>query len=87
MAAKLDERDLAVALSDVLDRVRRGERFIVERDGAQLAILSPPIEPLPTGRGLADKLGGLMLPGEGFSDEIETARSRLIPVEVPASPD
>jgi antitoxin (DNA-binding transcriptional repressor) of toxin-antitoxin stability system len=47
MVAKLDARDLAAALSDVLDRRRRGERFIVERDGTQVALLFPLIDSHP----------------------------------------
>jgi antitoxin (DNA-binding transcriptional repressor) of toxin-antitoxin stability system len=86
METSLNEHELAAALPDVLDRVRRGERFVVERDGTWLAILEPPDRPMATGitgRALAARIGKLRMPGNGFADDIESARSALIPARVP----
>jgi antitoxin (DNA-binding transcriptional repressor) of toxin-antitoxin stability system len=86
MDTKLTERELAAALSDVLDRVRRGERFVVERDGTPLATLVPPAQPVAvgiSGRDLVARLGKLRVPDDGFVDEIERARSELPPLRSP----
>jgi antitoxin (DNA-binding transcriptional repressor) of toxin-antitoxin stability system len=83
METKLSERQLALKLSEVLNRVRDGEQFIVERDGERLAVLSPPVpEPVLviTGRELAARIGHLKMPSDGFADDIEAARARLLPI-------
>jgi antitoxin (DNA-binding transcriptional repressor) of toxin-antitoxin stability system len=89
MATRLTERDLAEALPDVLDRVRRGERFVIEQGGEQIAVLSPLAEPTPavTGQELLDRIGGLRMPGDGFADDIETARAAVLPAPGSRWPD
>ena len=42
MDATLTVRDLETGLAEVLDRVRGGERFVIERDGEVIATLAPP---------------------------------------------
>jgi antitoxin (DNA-binding transcriptional repressor) of toxin-antitoxin stability system len=34
--------DLATSLTEVLERVRGGERFVIERDGEVIATIAPP---------------------------------------------
>ena len=90
MESSLDERDLAAQLGSVLDRVRDGERIVVERDGVRLAILVPAAPRAPvgiTGRELAERIGDLPMPGDGFADDIESARRRLRHPSPPAWPD
>lgn len=85
MDTKLSERDFARALSEVLNRVRDGERFVVERDGERLAILTPPAAGPAlgiSGSELVARIGDLKMPGDGFADDIEAARARLRPASV-----
>lgn len=89
METTLSERELVKSLSDVLARVRAGERFVVERDGEKLAVLSPP-QPEPpgiTGQELSERIGHLYMPGDGFADDVEKARAGLVPAAVPPWPD
>lgn len=86
METKLTESELETDLRDVLDQVRGGARVVVERDGAAIAMIVPPAsEPRRgvTGRELAARLRGIRMPGDGFGDDIESARAALLPV-VPA---
>jgi len=90
METTLNEHDLAAALSRVLNRVRDGERFLVERNGQLLAVLSPPMaEPTLgiTGEDLLARIGDRRMPGDGFADDIEAARTGLLPTARPAWPD
>jgi antitoxin (DNA-binding transcriptional repressor) of toxin-antitoxin stability system len=41
MDATLSVKDLETSLTEVLDRVRGGERFVIERDGEVIATLTP----------------------------------------------
>ncbi|HEU0113481.1 MAG TPA: hypothetical protein VFQ80_02330 [Thermomicrobiales bacterium] len=89
MDTKLTEREFAATLSDVLDRVRRGERFVVVRDETPLAVLVPPAQPPAlgvTGRDLVARIGKLRVPDDGFVDEIERARLELPPLRAPQWP-
>lgn len=86
METMLSERDLEEALTTVLERAHHGERFVVERDGVRLAVISPPIsEPKPgiLGSDLVARIGDLHMPGDGFADDITAARTNLIPASVP----
>lgn len=89
MSVTLTERDLKKTLSDVLDRVQRGERFVIEREGEQIAVLSPPDDQPPalTGQELLDRIGGLRMPGDGFADDIEAARAAVSPAPGSRWPD
>lgn len=82
METMLSELDLVRMLPDVLDRVTKGERFAIERNGVRLAVLSPPtpeLTPGITGEDLIARIGHLRIPGDGFADDIEAARSTLLP--------
>ena len=90
METKLSERDLASALPEVPNRVRCGERFVIERDGLQIAVLTPPpLEPMNGIKGLdlTNRLGDLRMPGDGYADDIEAARAALLPAATPQWPD
>jgi tRNA(fMet)-specific endonuclease VapC len=89
METKLSERQLALKLSEVLNRVRDGEQFIVERDGERLAVLSPPVpEPVLgiTGRELAARIGHLKMPSEGstraLASHLTSLMARIIDANV-----
>ncbi len=90
MTTKLSEPDFALALSAILDRVQRGERIVVERDGQPLAVLTPPGRAASAGtpgRKIFERLGALRMPGDGFADDIAAARANVLPVAGPAWPD
>jgi antitoxin (DNA-binding transcriptional repressor) of toxin-antitoxin stability system len=90
METKLNESELETDLRDVLDQVRGGARVVVERDGTAIAMIVPPPAEVPrgiTGRELAARLGDLRMPGDGFADDIESARAALLPAAPPARPD
>ena len=42
VAERLTLADLAAGLTEVLERVSHGERFMIERDGEVIATLTPP---------------------------------------------
>ena len=76
MEGTLTVADLVTSLSDILDRVRSGERFLIERDGEVVATIAPPNRPPGiTGRDLAARLGDLMPPGDGFGDDLEAIQA------------
>ena len=88
MTTTVDEADLVATLADVLERVRGGERFEIERDGRVVAVLVPPTAKSgPTGREIAARIGHLSMPGDGFADDIESARAALLPARIPEWPD
>jgi antitoxin (DNA-binding transcriptional repressor) of toxin-antitoxin stability system len=72
MDPKLSAQDLADNLSEILDRVRGGERFAIECDGQVVAVLAPPTpHPEVTGRELADALRGIPRPDDAFADDLD----------------
>ncbi len=90
MEITLSEDDLAAALSRVLDRVHDGERFVVERDGQRLAVLTPPASERIrgiTGAELMARIGDLQMPNDGFADDIEAARTGLLSAAARPWPD
>ena len=74
---KITATDLARNLSEVLNRVRyRGERFLIERNGEPVAALYPAgATPGIALAELADRLGDLRSPGEGFADDLEALQT------------
>ncbi len=89
MATTLNERDFGRALSEIIERVRDGERFVIERDGEKLAVLSPPPSEPPgiTGQELTERIGHLFMPGDGFADDVEAGRASLVPARIPPWPE
>lgn len=72
METRLTVQELAKALSNVLERVREGESFRIERNGETLAYLVPGrVAPGVTLREAIAKVGDLKMPGEGFADDLE----------------
>ena len=88
MERTLTVADLAKSLTAVLDRVRGGERFLIECDGEAIATIAPP-SPKPgiTGRELAARLGDLMPPGDGFADDLEAIQAAQPRASAPEWPD
>jgi len=89
MESTVTEAQLALTLTEVLDRVRDGERFVVERDGKHVAVLSPPAPDSEVGilgSELVAIIGDLRVPGDGLADDIESAPDNLLPVSVPRWP-
>ena len=89
MDVKITSTDLARSLSDVLNRVRyRGETFMIVRNGEVIASLGPKAPALGTSlSSITDALSELMLPGEGFADELEATQCSQSIVDVPAWPN
>jgi antitoxin (DNA-binding transcriptional repressor) of toxin-antitoxin stability system len=80
--------DLATSLTEVLERVRGGERFVIERDGEVIAEIVPLGEkPSITFRELAAKLSRLPPLDEEFGVDVEAARKLLLPAKAPEWPD
>ena len=81
--------DLARSLSDILNRVRyKGETFVIQRKGEPIATLTP-IAPMPgvTLGELAEALGRLTMPGEGFADDLEAIQASQPKLEAPQWPN
>ena len=85
MESKITATNLAKSLSDILNRIQyRGERFIIERNGEPIATLAPTSAPSRlTLRELADQLGDLCLPGDGFAEDLEGIQSSQPQAGVP----
>jgi antitoxin (DNA-binding transcriptional repressor) of toxin-antitoxin stability system len=86
MASTITVADLARSLAEVLSRVHdRGEHFIIERDGEQLATLAPVSATSSiTLREVVARVGDLALPGEGFAEDLEAVQAAQPPVGQPA---
>ncbi len=76
MGATLTVDELERGLEEVLDRVRSGERFVVERAGEPVASIGPPTPtPSVTLRDVIDRVGDLEMPGDGFADDLEEVQA------------
>jgi len=85
VTARLTDADLARDLADVLSRVARGERFVVERAGTPIAEIVPTTRPpLPTMREVIAAIGHLTPAGEGFADDLEAVQAAQALAEPPA---
>jgi prevent-host-death family protein len=78
--------ELSRNLSDILNRVRyRGERFVILRNGEEIAVLEPHKEASAATMGdlvqIIEKHGPL---DDEFMSDIEAARAALLPEEPPA---
>ncbi len=88
MATRITSTELDRGLADILNRVAyRGETFIIERGGRELARLEPVGPKLGvTFEEIAERLRGLKIP-EGFGDDLEAIRAEEPRLEVPEWPD
>ena len=88
MTSTVDEAALADALATILERVRRGERVEIAREGRVFAGLTPAAGPVGiTGRELAARLGDLVPPGDGFGDDLEAIHAAQGRAMAPEWPD
>ena len=63
METSITEAELAARLPEIVDRVRRGEQFVVVRDGEAVAVLGPLHPKFSTAvLGVADRLRGIARP-------------------------
>ncbi len=85
METQITATDLAKGLSDILNRVRyRGESFVVERNGEQVAVLAPAGPTCGiTLREVARRLGDSPLPGDGFAEDLEAVQASQPRAEEP----
>jgi antitoxin (DNA-binding transcriptional repressor) of toxin-antitoxin stability system len=88
MATRITSTELDRALADILNRVAyRGESFIIERGGRELARLEPVGPKLGvTFEEIAERLRGMGIP-EGLADDLEAVRAEEPPLETPEWPD
>lgn len=89
MTNRITTVDLIDRLPDILARVHEGgERFVVEREGAALAVIQPATAlDGPTLHQLADLLAGVPWPDPEYFDELEAIHAEMNgPVEPPAWP-
>ncbi len=88
MATRITSTELDRGLADILNRVAyRGESFIIERGGRELARLEPVGPKLGvTFEEIAERLRGLEIP-EGFADDLEAVRAEEPRLELPEWPD
>lgn len=88
MVTKVSVTELATALTDTRERVRRGERVAVERDGLVVAVIVPP-DPAPTitWRVLAEALRDVPPLDDEFADDLAAIRAAQQPARVPEWPN
>lgn len=66
METSITEVELAENLAQVIDRVRRGEQFVIFRDGEAVAVLGPSHPKLSTTvKEVAERLKNIASPEEG----------------------
>ena len=85
LEARISATDLSRSLSDVLSRVRyREEKFVIERNGETIALLSP-LGPGPrtTMRQLVELVKDIPRPDDGFADDVEALRASQQQAELP----
>ncbi len=77
MATTLTDVELAESLPDVLSRVSRGERFVIERNGEAFADLAPAATAttVTTFQEVLAKIGHLGPVGGGFADDLEAVHT------------
>ena len=85
LEARISATDLSRSLSDVLSRVRyREEKFVIERNGEAIALLTP-LGPgrRTTMRQLVELLKDIPRPDDGFADDVEALRASQQQAELP----
>jgi prevent-host-death family protein len=86
---RITATDLARNLSDVLNRARyRGERFIVQRNGEDVAEIGPvaPMKTITLTEFVA-RVGDLKWPDEDFGRDLERIQAEQPKAELPDWPD
>jgi antitoxin (DNA-binding transcriptional repressor) of toxin-antitoxin stability system len=74
MESRITEAELAERLTEVIDRVLKGEQFVVVREGEAVAVLGPTHPSLSTAvQEVADRLKSIAIPGNGSKDAPEPA--------------
>jgi prevent-host-death family protein len=74
---RISATELARGLSEILTRVRRkGERFVIDRNGEPIAVLGPAPSPAALSvDDFAEEVGDLEFPGGGFADDLEAVQA------------
>lgn len=88
MGTKLSVTELATDIAGALERVRRGERLAIERNGQVVAVIIPP-DPIPgvTWRALAAALRDVPPLDDEFAADIAAIRAAQPPAGFPEWPD
>lgn len=88
METRVTATELARNLSDILNRVRyKGESFIIERNGEDIASIHPQGQHGITMKQLATAMANIPLLDEDFEKDLEAARSILREPELPEWPN
>ena len=86
---RVSTTELSERLPDILTRVfEHGERFVVERDGVDLAVIEPPgAKAGPTLHDLPALLADVPWPDPEYFEELDAIRAEMnLPVEPPEWP-
>lgn len=85
METTITATELAKSLSEVLNRIRyRGERFVIQRNGEQVAALTPiGRTSTVTLREFAELLEMAPMPDDAFADDVEAIQSSQRPPSIP----
>ena len=88
METRVSVAELETDLADALERVRGGERVVVERDGQAIAMIVPP-EPKPgiTWGEFVALIHRLEWPDEDFAADLEAIHAAQPPATAPEWPD
>jgi antitoxin (DNA-binding transcriptional repressor) of toxin-antitoxin stability system len=88
MVTRITATELARNLSAILNRVRyRGESFVIERNGEDIASIAPHGQPGITMKQLAATMSDVPILDEDFEKDLEAARSILREPELPEWPN
>jgi prevent-host-death family protein len=80
---RLSATDVARRFSDVLNRVAAGEEIEIVRNGAPIAVLSPPRARLLPASRLRPLLASLPPVDDAFADDLQKIRREVGPPEDP----
>lgn len=80
--------ELSKNLSDVLNRIKyQGDQFIIERNGEPIAAIGPALPAAGrTMKEIAERIGHLRMPGDGFADDLEAIQAEQGVAELPEWP-
>jgi prevent-host-death family protein len=80
---RLSATEVARRFSDVLNRVAAGEEIEIVRNGAPVAVLSPPRARLLPASRLRELLASLPPVDDAFADDVQTIRREVGPPDDP----